>query len=96
MRNLAESLVIHGGIRTTMAKAKALRTVIEPIITKAGRASMADRKAVNKVLFTKGAILKMMNELGPQYKERAGGYTRIIKLGHRRNDAADMVRIELV
>ncbi|MBT4153561.1 MAG: 50S ribosomal protein L17 [Candidatus Magasanikbacteria bacterium] len=96
MRNLAESLVIHGGIRTTKAKAKALRTVIEPVITKAGRGSLADRKAVNKVLFTKSSIQKMMTEIGPHYKERQGGYTRIVKLGHRKNDAAEMVRIELV
>ena len=96
MRNLAESLVLHGNIRTTKAKARALRGVIEPLITKAKRGELFDRRSVAKVLYTKGAIKKMMEDIAPKYKERNGGYTRIVKIGSRVNDGAEMVRIELV
>jgi large subunit ribosomal protein L17 len=96
MRNLADSLVLHGSIKTTIAKAKALRTIIEPVITKAGVGDLSARRAVIKVLFTDEAIKKMMDDLGPKYKDRQGGYTRIIKLGPRNNDAAEMAKIELV
>lgn len=96
MRNLAESLVLYGSIRTTKAKAKALRPLVEKLITKAGRASMSDRTSIKKVLYTKNSITKLINELGPKYKERSGGYTRITALGHRSSDGADMARIELV
>ncbi len=96
LRNLAQSLVLHGAIRTTEAKAKALRTVIEPLVTKAKRGTLADRRSVAKVLYTEEAIRKIMNDIGPKYKDRAGGYTRIIKMGHRPTDGADVVRIEFV
>lgn len=96
VRNLATSLVMYEGMRTTKAKAKALQTVIEPLITKAKRGTLADRRLVKKCIFTEAAVDKMMKEIGPRYKDRAGGYTRIIKLGVRPSDAAEMVRIELV
>lgn len=96
MRNLATSLVIHGSVKTTAAKAKALRTVIEPIITRARRGNMLDRALIAKALFTKIAVKKMMQEIGPMYKDRNGGYTRITKLGIRSNDAAEMAVIEFV
>ncbi len=96
MRGLAENLVMVGSIKTTSAKAKALRTVVEPLVTKAKRGTLADFRAVKRVLYTQAAIKKMMETLGPQYKERAGGYTRITKLGVRTSDAAEMVRIEFV
>lgn len=96
MRNLATSLVIYGSMRTTRAKAKALQTVIEPVVTKAKRGTQADRRLVKKVLFTESAIDKMMKEIAPRYQDRAGGYTRIIKLGVRPSDAAEMVQIEFV
>jgi large subunit ribosomal protein L17 len=96
MRNLAQSLVLHGAIRTTSAKAKALRTVVEPLITKAKRGTLADRRQIAKVLYTEESIRKIMNDIGPKYKERPGGYTRITKMGHRPTDGADVVRIELV
>lgn len=96
MRNLAESLVIHGSIRTTSAKAKALRTVVEPLVTRAKRGNLFDKRRIAQVLYTRGALNKLVTEIGPRYKERNGGYTRIVKIGSRVNDGADMVRIEFV
>ncbi len=96
LRSLAESLVIHGGIRTTEAKAKALRTVVEPLVTRARRGNLFDKRRIARVLYTDIAVQKMMKDIGPRYKERAGGYTRIVKIGPRANDSADMVRIEFV
>ncbi len=96
MRHLAESLVLHGSIRTSRAKARALRTVVEPLITRAKRGTLADQRAARRVLFTDRAVKKLMTDLGPKYKERNGGYTRLIKLPPRANDAAQMVRIEFV
>ena len=94
-RNLAESLVLHGAINTTRAKEKALRGVVEPLVTKAKRGTLADRRAIAEVLYTKNAGGKMM-ELGKKYINRPGGYTRIISIGARQQDGADMVRIEFV
>jgi large subunit ribosomal protein L17 len=96
MRNLAESLILHGAIRTTRAKARALRGVVEPIVTKAKSGTLSDMRNIKKVLFTREALDILMKEIGPRYVERAGGYTRMIKLAPRANDAADMVRIEFV
>jgi large subunit ribosomal protein L17 len=96
MKNLAESLILHGSIRTTSAKAKQLRTVVEPMITKAKKGDIATRRLLISRLFTNKAVNKLLNDLGPKYKERKGGYTRITKLGPRANDAAEMVKIELV
>jgi large subunit ribosomal protein L17 len=96
MRNLAESIVLYGGIRTTVAKAKALRPVIEPLVTRAIKGTVADRRQIMRVLYTKNAVNKLIHEIAPTYKDRNGGYTRIIKLGNRHNDGAAMARIEFV
>lgn len=96
LRSLTESLVLHGSIRTTKAKAKALRTVVEPLVTKAKRGTLADRRQVMRVLYTDKAVNMLLQEIAPRYTERSGGYTRIVKLGPRSNDAAEMVRIEFV
>lgn len=96
LRNLCDSLILNGKIRTTKAKAKTLRTVIEPLVTKAKRGSVADRRAVKKGLYTKKALTTLMDVIAPQYKDRQGGYTRITPAGHRVNDGADMVYIEFV
>lgn len=96
LRGLAESLVMHGAITTTKAKAKALRTIVEPLVTKAKRNNEVDRELVNKVLYTGAAMKKLFEEIAPRYTERAGGYTRIIKIGARHTDSAEMVRIEFV
>ncbi len=96
LRSLAESLVLHDGISTTKAKAKAVRSVVEPLVTKAKRNQTSDREQVSKVLYTSAAMNRLFTEIAPRYTTRAGGYTRIIKIGRRRNDSAEMVRIEFV
>lgn len=96
MKSLAESLILHGSIETTKAKAKALRSVVEPLITKARRGTLADRRMLISKLYTDKVVYKLMDELGPQYRDRDGGYTRITKIGFRTNDGAEKVRIEFV
>lgn len=96
MKSLADSLILHGSIKTTEAKAKALRTFVEPLITKAKTGTLAARREIIKGLYTDKAITKMMKQIGPKYKDRNGGYTRITKLAPRRTDAAKMAKIELV
>ncbi len=96
MRSLSESLIVHGRIKTTVAKAKALRTVVEPLITEAKRGTLQSRRNVMKVLYTDKAVNRLMNDVAPKYKERAGGYTRITKIGQRPRDAAEVAVIELV
>lgn len=97
MRSLADSLVLHGKIKTTKAKAKALRSVIEPLVTKARRGTLADRRLIMKTLYTAEAVRKMMDEIGPKYKNfDKGGYTRVIKAGSRQNDGAEVAYIEFV
>jgi len=96
LRSLAESLILHGNIKTTEAKAKALRGVVEPLITKAKKGTLAARREIIKTLYTEKAVKKLMEEIGPAYKDRDGGYTRIVKLPARKNDAAKVARIELV
>lgn len=96
MRSLAESLVLHGSLITTKAKAKALKTVIEPLVTKAKRNNEVDRGLIMKVLYTGRAVNKLTKEIAPRYADRKGGYTRIVKLGYRNNDSAETAKIEFV
>lgn len=96
LRNLAESLILYGSIRTTKAKAKALRTVIEPLVTKAKKKTLAAERNIRKVLYTDKAINMLVRDIAPRYADRAGGYTRIVKIGTRMNDAAEVVQIEFV
>lgn len=96
MRNLAESLILNGSIRTTKAKARALKSFVEPLVTKAKKGDLASRRNLIKVLYTDKAINKLIKDVAPNYKDRKGGYTRIIKLGARPNDSAEMVKIEFV
>lgn len=96
MRNLAESLILNGSIKTTKAKARALRVFVEPLITKAKKNDLTTRRNLLKVLYTTEAVNKLLNDVAPNYLQRAGGYTRITKLGARANDAAEMAKIELV
>lgn len=96
MRSLAESLILHGSLVTTKAKAKALKTVIEPLITKAKRNNEVDRSMIMQVLYTGKAINNLIKEIAPRYMERKGGYTRIVKLGYRQNDSAETAQIEFV
>jgi len=104
LANLAKSLIEHGGITTTQAKARELRPFVEPLITKARKGGLHNHRQVMAALEIRnsafydggGVIAKLFEELGPAFAERPGGYTRIIKLGPRRGDNAPMARIELV
>jgi large subunit ribosomal protein L17 len=94
--NMANSLFEHEIIKTTLPKAKELRRVAEPLITMAKEDSVAKRRLAFARLRDKATVGKLFNELGPRYKERAGGYTRILKCGYRPGDSAPMAYIELV
>ena len=94
--NMANSLFEHEIIKTTLPKAKELRRVAEPLITMAKEDSVAKRRLAFARLRNQASVGKLLNELGPRYKERAGGYTRIMKCGYRPGDAAPMAYIELV
>jgi large subunit ribosomal protein L17 len=96
LRNMASSLFRHGRIETTEAKAKELRTFAEPIITKAKRGDLHARRLVARQIPDADIVSKLFEEIGPRYSERAGGYTRVLKLGHRSGDGADLAIIELV
>ncbi len=95
-RNMSASLVEHELIRTTLPKAKELRRVIEPLITRAKTDSLANRRLVFDRLRERTAVTKLFNELGPRYADRPGGYLRIIKCGLRAGDKAQMAYVELV
>ena len=95
-RNMASSLVKHGVIKTTVAKAKELRRVVEPLITLAKTDSVANRRLAFARTQDKEVVGLLFNELGVRYQERPGGYTRILKCGFRTGDKAPMAYIELV
>jgi len=96
LSNLATSLFEHGRITTTEAKAKRLRPLAERLITKAKRGDLHARRQVMSVVRDKGVVHALFAEIGPRYNTRPGGYTRIVKLGPRKGDAAPMALIELV
>ena len=95
-RNMATSLVHHETIKTTVPKAKELRRVIEPLITLAKVDGVANRRLAFSRLRDKAAVGKLFTELGPRFKERPGGYLRILKIGPRPGDAAPMAIVQLV
>jgi len=95
-RNMAASLIEHETIKTTIPKAKELRRVVEPLITLAKTDSVASRRQAFDKLRSKAAVGKLFAEIGPRFKERPGGYTRILKTGFRPGDAAPMAIIQLV
>ncbi len=95
-RNMAVSLFEHELIKTTLPKAKELRRVAEPLITLAKEDSVARRRQAFARLRSDAAVGKLFNELGPRYKERPGGYLRILKCGYRPGDKAPMAYVELV
>ncbi|BAN68195.1 50S ribosomal protein L17 [endosymbiont of unidentified scaly snail isolate Monju] len=95
-RNMANSLFEHELIKTTLPKAKELRRVAEPLITLAKEDSVAKRRLAFARLRNQAAVAKLFNELGPRYKERPGGYLRILKCGYRPGDKAPMAYVELV
>jgi len=95
-RNMAVSLVEHEVIKTTLAKAKELRGVAEPLITLAKNDSVANRRLAFSRVRDKSAVGKLFSELGPRYAQRPGGYIRILKCGYRAGDKAPMAFVELV
>lgn len=95
-RNMAVSLFEHEAIKTTLPKAKELRRVAEPLITLAKEDSVANRRMAFNRTRSKEMVGKLFNELGPRYKERPGGYLRILKMGYRTGDNAPMAYVELV
>ncbi|MEL6200633.1 MAG: 50S ribosomal protein L17 [Pseudomonadota bacterium] len=95
-RNMAASLIKHETIKTTVPKAKELRRVIEPLITLAKDDAVAKRRLAFDRLRDKEAVGKLFVELGPRFKERPGGYLRILKMGFRRGDAAPMAIVQLL
>lgn len=96
LRNMATSLFRHERITTTTAKAKELRPYAERLITLAKRGDLHARRLVARRIADREVLGKLFDDIGPRYVERPGGYTRILKLGNRRGDAADMALIELV
>lgn len=95
LKSLALALILKEKIRTTETKAKELRPFLEPLITKAKKQNLSNQRELRKY-FANELVKKMILKLGPRYKERQGGYTRIIKLGPRASDGAKMAIIELV
>lgn len=95
-RNMASSLLQHELIKTTLPKAKELRGVVEPLITKSKKDSVANRRFAFDRLRNRDIVTKLFTELGPRYSERPGGYIRILKCGFRDGDSAPMAYVELV
>jgi large subunit ribosomal protein L17 len=96
LSNMASSLIMHKRIKTTTAKAKALRGFVEPILTKSKEDSTHSRRLAFTCLQDKDAVTTLFREVSPKITDRPGGYTRILKIGSRAGDAADMCYIELV
>jgi large subunit ribosomal protein L17 len=96
LRNMMNSLIEHEVIKTTVPKAKELRRVVEPMITLAKEATVANRRLAFDRLRDRDSVVKLFNELGPRFKTRPGGYTRILKMGYRVGDNAPMALVELV
>src|ERR687884_299571 len=94
--NLTASLIEHGRIKTTVAKAKEVRPVAEEMITLGRRGDVAARRQALKYLRSQDVVHKLFSEVGPRFADRAGGYSRIVRLGPRLGDSAEMVYLELV
>ena len=95
-KNMAASLIRHETIRTTLPKAKELRRVVEPLITLAKTDGVARRRLAFDRLRDKQSVGKLFNELGPRFKDRPGGYLRILKIGFRAGDSAPMALVQLL
>ena len=96
MRGLATSLIIHEKIKTTTAKAKAIRPVIEKLITTGKRGDLTARRRLTAYLTSNDVVKKVMEVLSPKYAQQKGSCTRIIKLGSRKGDGAEMAMIEFI
>ena len=96
LRNMATSLILHERIETTTAKAKELRPFVEKLITLGRQGDLHARRLAGRSIADRQVLGKLFDDVGPRFSERPGGYTRILKLGTRRGDAAEMALIELV
>jgi len=96
LQNMMNSLIEHEAIKTTLPKAKELRRVIEPMITLGKEPSLSNKRLAFNRLRNRENVVKLFAELGPRYKARPGGYTRILKMGYRVGDNAPMALVELV
>jgi large subunit ribosomal protein L17 len=96
LNNMATSLIEHGRIVTNEAKAKELRPFAEKLITLARRGDLHARRLVERRIKSRETLSRLFSEIGPRFAARPGGYTRILKLGHRDGDGADIARIELL
>jgi large subunit ribosomal protein L17 len=96
LRNLANSLLRHETIKTTLPKAKELRRVVEPMITLGKSPTLANRRLAFNRLRDRDMVVKLFDELGPRYAKRPGGYLRILKFGFRQGDRAPMALVELL
>ena len=96
LANMATSLLTHERVVTTEAKAKELRPYVERLITLARRGDLHARRLVERRIKDRAAAQRLFGELGPRFASRPGGYTRIVKLGHRSGDGAELARIELL
>ena len=96
LNNMATSLFEHGRVVTTEAKAKELRPFAEKLITLARRGDLHARRLVERKIKSRDTLSRLFSEIGPRFAARPGGYTRILKLGHRDGDGADIARIELL
>ena len=97
LRNLATSIILFEGVKTTSARAKQVQPIVEDLITKAKtKATVTAIRQIKEVVFDENAGKKLLEVLKDRYKDRTGGYTRIVKVGYRAGDAAEMVQINLV
>jgi large subunit ribosomal protein L17 len=96
LNNMATSLFVHGRVITTEAKARELRPFAEKLITLARRGDLHARRLVERRIKDRDTLSRLFSEIGPRFAARPGGYTRILKLGHREGDGADVARIELL
>jgi len=96
MANLAESVILYEKVRTTKAKAKAVQSVVEKLITKAKLNTLAARRDIMKTLYTENAVKKLMEQLGKKYADRKGGFTRVTVVKNRIGDGAEEAIIEFV
>ena len=96
LRNMCNSLLQHGAIKTTLPKAKELRRVVEPLITLAKKPNLTNRRLVFDRLRDRDSVVKLFDQIGPRFLNRPGGYTRILKMGFRVGDNAPMALVEFV
>lgn len=96
LRNMMNSLLRHEAIKTTLPKAKELRRVVEPMITLAKEPTVENKRLAFNRLRDREIVVKLFNEIGPMFKDRKGGYTRILKMGYRVGDNAPLAYVELV